>query len=473
MNVSFIYPAQQLGEERYTKGLWKHYSKEGVVVPQLGIVYLAAILMNQGHNVCIIDANASSLSVEDVYRTVKDLSTEIMLFTSITENFANTLLWIRELKKRYSVPVIIGGPHTTLYPKSTMEHKEIDICVIGDGSRRLIDILEVLSNSHKENGLNNIMGILYRSNGEIHQTESMTDIMGTIDLDNLPLPARHLLPNDRYKTVISDRTPITSMLSSSGCPFKCVYCDTRYSVVMRDPGKVVNEMEYCNMEHGIKEILFYDETFTLNRKRAVSICDLLIEKNLDLTFSIRTRANTVDEDLIKKLAEAGCVRVNYGIESGNQGILKNLNRNIPLEEIKKAVYWTRKHGIKAFGFFMIGCPGDNHKTINETINFALSLDLDYVQFNKLTLVPNSELYIRVKELNQIDYWDEYTKGNFDIVKTMPRCNVDVTDKELDRLLKKAYLRFYYRPKFIIRQLLNIKSPGQFLKLFKAALGILR
>ena len=122
---------------------------------------------------------------------------------------------------------------------------------------------------------------------------------------------------------------------------------------------------------------------------------------------------------------------------------------------------------------MIGCPGDNHKTINETINFALSLDLDYVQFNKLTLVPNSELYIRVKELNQIDYWDEYTKGNFDIVKTMPRCDIDVTDKELDRLLKKAYLCFYYRPKFVIRQLLNIKSPGQFLKLFKAALGILR
>ena len=354
-----------------------------------------------------------------------------------------------------------------------MMHEEIDICVMGDGSRKITNVLEALSNSSKSKGLSKIPGILYRLNGEVVQTQSDSIFKKGIDLDALPFPARHLLPNDKYKTVISNRHPITSMLSSMGCPFHCIYCDTSYKTVARDPNRVVQEMEYCNKKLGIKEILFYDETFTLNKERVFSICDLLVNKGLDLTFSIRTRADTVTEELIQQLAKAGCVRINYGIESGNQKVLENIRRNIPLEQIKNAIEWTKKYGIQAFGFFMIGCPGDDYKTINETIDFAVSLSLDYVQFNKLTLVPNSELYHRVKDMTQIDYWDEYTKGNFGIVETMPRYGVNVSDEMLDSMLKRAYKRFYYRPRFILKQLSGIRSPKQLIKLGEAALNILK
>ena len=474
MKLAFIYPAQFMSEGRYTKELWKHYSQEGICVPQLGIAYLAACLLEEGHDVRIIDANASKLTIEATCRALYGFSADILLFTSITENFANTVFWIKEIRKKLPEPIIIiGGPHASLYPMSTMMHNEIDVCVIGDGSQKLINVVKELSNSCKPNGLDKIQGILYRSNDEVVQTKSDSTFKKKIDLDALPFPARHLLPNDRYKTVISKRHPITSMLSSMGCPFMCVYCDTNYHVVMRNPDMVVKEMEYCNKQLGIKEILFYDETFTLNNKRAFAICDLLIKRGLDLTFSIRTRADTVTEELVQQLAKAGCIRINYGIESGNQNVLKNIKRNIPLQQIKNAVAWTKKHGIDAFGFFMIGCPGDDYKTINETIDFALSLDLDYAQFNKLTLVPNSELYHRVKEKAGIDFWDEYTKGDFDIVKTMPRIDVHVDDKELDSLLKRAYKRFYYRPRLILRQLFNIRSHKEFIKLSKSALTIIK
>lgn len=463
MRLVFVYPAQEVCPNMFTKEIYEYNSREGVVLPHLGIAYLAAILEKK-HRVKIIDGNALRLNIDEVINQLKTFKPDLLLFSILTPNFQSNLNWIKEIKKQINIPVIVGGRQAGLYPDEVLSFDCIDFCVIGDGWETLPELIDCIG---EEGDFRGIKGIAYKKNGKFVATESR---QSKVTIDDVPFPARHLLPNRKYNIMFAKERPITAMMSSWGCPFHCIYCDADPKVVFRSPVKVVDEMEQCVNEYGTKEILFYDEIFSLDRKRVRVICEEILRRRLNITWSMRTRADCVDQSLIKLFAQAGCIRINYGVESGDPQILKILRRDMPLAKVKDAVRWTRREGIDVIGFFMIGSPGESRQSIRKTIRLAKDLNFDYVQFTKVTPAPNTELCRMMQKERGGDFWRDYTLGKEDL-KNLKPVGLRLHPDELDYWLRKAYQSFYFRPGYILKTLMKVKSFKELKALIKSALAL--
>jgi radical SAM superfamily enzyme YgiQ (UPF0313 family) len=464
MRILFIYPPQQVCKAASTENVYRQNSREGAILPPLGIAYLASIL-EKDHQVKIIDANALRLNITEVIRESEIFKPEVVSFTLVTPNFRVDLEWIKAVRDSCRVPVIVGGPHATFYPRETLTFEEIDFCVLGDGWETLPELINCLENSGDVNG---IKGISFRRDGEIIVTQKRE---GKVNIDNAPFPARHLLPNQRYTTILSKKHPSTVMMSSSGCPFECIYCLHDRKVVFRDPVKVVNEMEECRSRFKIKEINFYDEIFSLNKQRAALICEEIIKRNMDITWTIRTRPDCIDKELIKLFARAGCSRIHYGIESVNPEMLKMVKRDIPLSWISDVVRWTREEGISVLGLFIIGFPGESKMNILRTVEFAKKLKLDYVQINKLVPIPSTELYGMFMQREGVDFWLEYALGRRELLDGFAPLNSELSARDLDKWLKRALRIFYLRPGFIFKTMLGVRSFRELCGLINSALAL--
>ncbi len=466
MKVCFLYtPDQTVNKCFYTPSIWKNYSKNAILAPPLGMAYLAALLRDKGYEVSLIDANVLNLTKSQILKSLNNFKPDYLLYTSITDNFQNTLSWIREIRAEYNKPVIIGGPHMEIYPEETLTHECIDYGVIGDGWETLPELLDALE--HKRD-LREVKGLILRKDDKFIVTEPRPK---RISLEEVPFPARDLLPNEKYDTVLSKARPITIMITALGCPFKCTYCCTDTNLRGRSPEHVIAEVEECINKYGIKEIEFYDETFTVNKKKMHRFMDLIETKGLKFYWSVRTRVDCVDKELINRMARNGCIRVNFGIESGDEDILRAINRPMKLDKIRQSVKWAKDAGILTFGFFMIGLPQDTRETIEKTLKFMLELDLDFMQLNKFTPLPHSKIYEDYKKKTGTDFWREYTLGKVTI-DDISRDYLKISKKELDNYLVKGYRKFYYRPKYIWQRLLSVSSYKEFKRLTSGALSLL-
>ncbi|MEM3101620.1 MAG: radical SAM protein [Candidatus Nitrosotenuis sp.] len=466
MKVCFLYPPDQgVNECFYTKGIWKNYSKNAIIAPPLGLTYLSALLRNKGYEVNLIEANALNLTKNQILKQLNTFKPDYLLYTSITDNFQKTLSWIKEIRAEYNKPVIIGGPHMEIYPEETLTHDCIDYGVVGDGWETLPELLEALG---QKRDLREIKGLVFRRDGKVILTEPRPK---RVSLEDVPFPARDLLPLEKYDTILSKARPITIMITALGCPFKCTYCCTDTNLRVRSPEHVIAEVEECITKYGIKEIEFYDETFTVNKKKMNRFLDLVEEKNLKFLWSVRTRVDCVDKELLNRMARNGCIRVNFGIESGDEDILRSVNRPMKLDKIRESVRWAKESGIMTFGFFMIGLPQDTKETIEKTLKFMLELDLDFMQLNKFTPLPNSKIYEEHKARTGMDFWREYTLGNV-TSDDLRRDYLKISEKELDKYLIKGYRQFYYRPRYIWKKFLSVKSFKEFKRLCSGALSIL-
>jgi radical SAM superfamily enzyme YgiQ (UPF0313 family) len=465
MRVCFLYPPKQrVNKCLYTERIWRNYSENAILLPHLGMAYLAAYLREKNFEVSYIDANVLDLTKDEILNELSNSRPDYLLYTSITDNFQDTLSWIKDIREGYNVPVIIGGPHMELYPKETLTHSCIDYGVIGDGWETLGELLNTLKN---KKDLSLIKGICFRKNGEAVVTEPREK---HISLKDVPFPARDLLPNNRYNVILSKRRPITSMISALGCPFRCTYCCTDTKLRTRPVEHIVDEVEECIRRHNIREIEFYDETFTVDKEKVFHFLDLIDKKDLHFLWSIRTRADCVTKEMLARMARAGCIRVNYGVESGDEGILKSIKRNIPLIKIKEAVRWSKEAGITVFGFFMIGLPGDDRHSIEKTLNLILELDLDFMQLNKFVPIPGSEIYEGIKKATGYDFWRDYTlgKAGLDSLKTD---RPGVSPEELNDYLEKGYRAFYYRPRYIWQKLISVRSFNELRRMASAAIAL--
>ena len=436
----------------------------GTITP-LSLAYVAAIAERSGHQVEIIDAVADHLTVNDVIHRLNDFSPDILGFTMTTYLFHQTLAWIAEIKKRTSLPILIGGQHLGTYPAETMTHQEIDYALIGEAEITLPKLLRALEAT---DSLKTVEGIAFRKNGKIVFTPPQRKFM---DIDQIPFPARHLLDNSKYYSVLSRRKDFTPMITCRGCPFRCIFCDLKKAKFrMRSPQNVVDEMEECYKEFDVREIDFYDSSFTVDKERVEKICEEIRRRKLDISWSVRTRVDCVDQRMLKSLAKAGCVRLMYGIESGNPEILKTLNKGIEIERIRKVVGWTKKFGMEALGFFMIGSPGETRETVQTTINFARELPLDWVQFTKTTPFPATELYQMLMEDTGEDYWREFVLDP-NKEKQLPLVRTKISPVQAQALVRQAYLKFFFRPKIIISSLKKMRTSRDLVKSVRAAIDI--
>jgi len=459
MKIALIYPFfGSTNNQPNIKVVAENYG----VFPPLSLSYVAAVLENEGHEVKLIDANALNLSKSETLKLIKSFSPNLLMLGVTTYFFHQGLEWIRFFKKNTELPIVVGGAHMSLYPAETLSYDEIDYGVIGEAEETLPEFVKAIAS---EKNLKEVRGVCYKNKGRIVITKPRGFFK---NLDDSPFPARRLLPNEKYYSFISQRKNFTGLITTRGCPYKCVFCEQGSKPYrIRSAKNVVDEIEECYNEYGIREIDIFDSSFSINKKRVLEICKQLRSRRIDLDWSVRTRVDLVGREMLTVMSKAGCKRIYYGIESGDEQILRNIKKNSNLQLIRKTISLTKQIGIDTFGYFMIGNPGETEETIKKTITFAKSLDLDYAQFSKVSTLPGTELYELLKKDLRYDYWKEYVLDKSKEI-VLPRHDCSFSEQEIQDFVKKAYKEFYFRPSYMIKALLRLKSWHEFKRSAKVA-----
>ncbi|MEM1995068.1 MAG: radical SAM protein [Nitrososphaerales archaeon] len=448
---------------------FRGFARVGSIQQPLGLAYVAAVLEEAGYNVKIIDSPVLGLSLQETVETVIRMRPDVVGITATTPTFNRAISLAESLKKVADIPLVIGGPHSTTLPDETLALSCFDIAIIGEGEYTMLELLKCLQ---KGTPLHEVKGIAFKERGQIVKTPPRAYID---DLDALPFPARHLLPPLKYyhPTPSAYRSlPQATMITSRGCPYQCTFCDrsvfgNKYRA--RSPKNVVDEVEELVYEYRAKEVRFWDDTFNINRKRVLEICREMLMRRLDISWTCLCRANLVDEEMLREMAKAGCWQVEYGIESGNEELLKKIGKGITLQQIKGAVEKTKAAGMKARGFFMLGLPGETEQTLRQTISFARSLKLDAAVFHITIPFPGTDLYLSAVssgELRTDLNYQYYLMFGSDEVPYIPK---GLTKEVLLKYRSIAYKSFYLRLSYMLEQLASARSLKD---LFRYLLGFI-
>jgi radical SAM superfamily enzyme YgiQ (UPF0313 family) len=463
MKIALIYP-RLYGYKEKSFGIGG-YARIMLGYPPLSLAYVAAIIKKANHEAIIIDGNILNLDFSKVIKKIKEFSPDLLGFSVTTSTFHNVLVWVKTIKRIIKTPIIVGGALLDLYPEEVMQHKEVDYAIAGSSLYSLPEFLKAFSNNKD---LTTVPGLYFRIGNKLIINEEKE---AKNDINELPFPARALLPNHRYYSPFSCKKNFTALLTSKGCMFRCAYCCLPERLQLRRTEDVIEEMTECYYRFNIRDIDFYDSVFSANKERTIDLCQKIREKKFDFTWTVRTHINCVDGELLKEMSASGCRMIMYGIESTNQLILKNLNRPaMSINRIRDVVSLTRRAGISSFGFFMLGSPGETRATIEDTFRVSRKLGFDFVQFSRLTVIPGTQLYEDYLNVHKNDYWSRfihYSNQNLpDIIQTqLP------TDAVI-RYVKKANLGFYLAPWRIIKIILRLKSYRQLINHVKAGVNML-
>jgi len=428
-----------------------NYADRRVQMP-LGIGYIAAVLERRGFDVRIVDMNVSG-------GKLRLGSTDIVGISCMTKTWPQSLELARMIKEEDAdIPVVFGGPHPTAATADCMKHSEIDFCVAGEAEVTAPELFLAIG---KGKNFRRIKGIAFRENGGVKRTKPRPLIQS---LDSIPFPAYHLFEAEKYfRSVVgvetTERMPWATMTTSRGCPYSCIFCYHAFgrSWRARSPENIFAEIKMLVEDYKIREILFLDDNFTVDRKRAIEICNMVIDSGYDLTFRLQSgmRANLMDYGLMRKMRDAGVYRISLGIESGSPQMLKRMKKDLTLNQVRKAVAICNKLGIEVVGFFIIGLPGETRRTAYQTMKFAKELQLTDAAFFTALPLPGTEFY-EWSHANNFLECNEWS--GFDVFggRSISRTEALTTD-QIAKLAKIAYRQFYFRPKTLLRKLTSIKS----------------
>lgn len=367
--------------------------------PPLGLGYIASSLRNNGYDVDILDC--TFMTRQKALKKAEDYGAEVVGIYSMMSMYHESIRFARHLRERCGL-LVCGGPLPSMDPISFM--KDFDIVVRGEGEETIIDVLRIFETGGDPGS---IPGIAFRKNisglagcgeeGEIIITE-MRELK--TNLDQIAFPARDLFPNKEYIEYEKRRTGCgtTTIFSTRGCPFRCEFCSNAVFGVSyreRSPANVLDEVEEA-LSYGYDKIHFADDVFTLNKERVFDICRDIKKRGLNFKWECLGRADSIDKDVVVKMKEAGCERIFYGIESGNDRVLRMMNKKITVEAAQKAVQSTAEAGIQTGAFFILCYPGETNETVLDTIRFATSLPLDYLSFTVPYPLQGTSLFERVK-----------------------------------------------------------------------------
>ena len=430
--------------------------------PPLGLAIIAAMLEKNGYLVKTLDLPALSLSETSLPMIICREKPDVIGVTAMSPTINSAVSVVKKVKEYDSnVTVVLGGAHATILPEETLQNTpEIDIIVRGEGEQTTLELVKVLEEDPGD--IDQVLGITYREGTSIKSNPLRPPIL---DLDALPFPAFHLLPMGKYRLhpPFGRQTPAMPIITSRGCPFRCIFCSKAVfgkKYRSNSPAYIVDEIRFLKEKFGVKEIKFYDDVFTLDRKRVVAICKQLKEQGIDIPWSCETRVNLVDDELLGVMKDAGCYMIEYGVESGNQEILNNLKKDITLEKTIEAFKLTHEAGIETVAYFMLGSPQETSETIQETIEFAKKIDPDFVQFSITTPYPDTELYsLAVEEGYVPEKWEEYMYANLKSADDPGFGTKTLSKEELAEWNKKAYMSFYLRWSYVWKRLRKMTSIG--------------
>ena len=447
--IIFVNPPLSI-EDRY--GI---KSQSGGQTPPLGLLNLATMARAHGFEAAILDAVALKFDYPQCVQFIIDSHCGYVGITAVTISITHAAKLAAMLKKAApALTIIIGGPHFTAMPSETMSmFPQFDIGVIGEADHTIVELLSALE---EKKDLTAVKGLVLRGDTGLVKTGIAPRIT---DLDSLPMPEWDLLPDlARYycpPVHTLKRIPAALLVTSRGCPGKCVFCDRSvFGNVLRaySAEYVFRMIKELYHKYGIREIQLRDDNFAAYRNRMLELCALLKNEKLDLVWTCACRVDMVNPATLKAMKEAGCWQIWYGIESGSDVILERLKKQITTKQARDAVRMTRDAGISPCGFFIIGSPTETKETIEETIRFALELPIDETHFSFLTPFPGSEVYARATEYGSFD--NDWDKLNGWLPTFVPH---GLTAKELESYSKRAFRKFYFRPRIILSYIKKLRS----------------
>jgi len=425
MKVQFFVPRGGYFAERWTKGS---------SMPPLGILYISAVLEKNGIEVKVTPADILNLSWPEIKQEIQSFKPDLIGVTSTTENRFQSLKLIRYAKKVFpSALTALGGPHASMAPEDCLAHiPELDIVVRGEGEATMLELCQVLEKEKDLAAVEKTKGIYFKLDGQIKSTPPQPPIQ---DLDSLPFPAFHLIPfekyNFRFEVPGEGMLPAANIMTSRGCPFDCNFCATPINwgrtVRMRSPQNVIEEIEFLIKKYGVRVIFFFDDTFNVSKKRVEEICDLILEKRLDIFWKCDVRLDLIDRPLLAKMKEAGLFHLSFGLEAASERVRNEvIGKKINIDDFHRLVKWCNELDIIPNAFFIFSHPTETWEEAQETIKIIEKYQ-DEIEGSIaiLHIYPGTPLEQTAKEMNVLPEDFSWTKRYHSNIITLPAAQGDV------------------------------------------------
>lgn len=439
MKIILLYP-NWTGEY----GIFGCFAKKAGVWPPLNLAYLAAIAENLGHQVRIIDGEVENMSLEEMIKETQDFRPDLIGITATTPFYHLATNLAQGLKQRIrEIPITIGGPHITILKEEAF-NSFFDYAFIGESEQSFPLFLQRFEKGEE---FSEVKGLLFREKGQVRFTGQADPID---DIDSLPFPARHLLKMDKYKIgTLKGTKTFAPIMTMRGCPFRCIFCSTKVfgkAVRLRSPKLVVQEIKLVRDNYNINHFIFLDDNLTLDKNHILNICDLIQKEKLEITFEGSTRANLVDEEMISKMAQAGLIRISFGLESVDENIRKVMKKEVPLESYITANKLTNQYGIETLNSCMIGLPGETVDTVKKTLSFLRdSPEIKQANISIAVPYPGTELYQMAKRGDcglklLVDDFSKFRRYNIAVMSVG-----DLSPDDLIQLQNEAFASIYLAP----------------------------
>ena len=458
MKVAFISPEANrelsLTEKSKAIGSW----------PPLGILYVATILSNEGMEVAVLDQAAEGYSQEQAVRWVEKQSPDILGFSALASSGRTAARIAEKVKERLpNLVTVFGNYYATFNERRLLNsYPQVDIVVRGEGEETTRELAETIE---QEGDLRKVRGIAFRHNGKIISTPDRPLIK---DIDALPIPDRRLLNVEYHSTLvgaIGAPRKFTTLLSSRGCPYRCRFCGCQKIVHgtwrSRSVEGTFEELQFLESE-GYKQFLFVDDSMTINQNRVIKLCEMIAKERLDVEWICEGRVNHASYKLMRSMVKAGCRIIYFGIESANQRILDYYQKQITVDQSRKAVETARKAGMDIIvGSFIVGAPTETKEEIVHTFKFAQEIPLDVPQYNILGVFPGMALWDEFKTQGYLT--EKLEQQHWEMGVAVANIHPDtVPYEEIKDLIRKHYRQYLRRPNFLIAQMARTaKSPFRF------------
>ncbi len=459
MKLFFVNPPTIDGEKYIREGrCMQSVDSWAAIWPPLTLAILASIGKKYGE-VRMIDCNVEDLSSDETLQEIVSFEPDIVVVNATFPSIDSDALFAKLVKDACDSTIVVGfGVFFTLLEETALLDTEgYDVAMFGEPEETFDEFLDNFKNKGE---ITPIRGLMWREGKEIKKGDPRPFIQ---DLDTLPMASRDLLKNEQYKLPHNGHS-FTLVNVARGCPYSCTFCiaNIYYGKKLRHHSidYVINEIETCITHHGIKDFLFWEEIFTLDKVFGISLCDEIISKGLDISWATTTRADQVNEEILAKMKDAGCVLLGLGMESCSQKILDNSQKHETVDQIKQAVELCKKVGMPTMGHFIFGLPGETEETAQETIKYITASGIDYMQCYCAVPYPKTPLGEMAKEKGWLvaKRWSDYDFGGRSVMDMGT-----VSPDDIDRYRNTAFRKFYIRPGFILRQLKVITSIRQLMQ----------
>ncbi|MBN1131039.1 MAG: radical SAM protein [Chitinispirillaceae bacterium] len=418
----------------------------------------AAVLRQQGYDVHYLHCPTMRLDLAMTVAKISEITPSAVVIMKEHIN-APVAEEVSEAARKTGAIVVWAGPFVTALHQEEISKPCVDYILRKEWDYAVAELLIAVKDNLPLTG---VTGLTWKkSSGEVVINP---DRPGIGDLDALPLPAYDLLDLGVFYESVFVRFPAATMITSRGCPYHCVFCSypqTIYSHVFRamSPERVLREVKYLVEDLGVREIRIDDDTFNIDADRAIAICKLLAAEKLDMTFSVQCRPKLLTDEQARWLKKAGCRMVLFGIEAGNEEVLRQMKKNTTKDELRRGVHIAKKNGLDVLNCVMLGFYWDTKETVEETIRFAFELNAEFTQVSTPTPLPGTEYYRLLEEKNCFltKEWDKHDSVHHSSVR-LP----SLTNEDLNHFLASFYRRYYRRPAYLWMMFLRMfRSWGNF------------